>query len=113
MKTDRLWGFYKVLYANNKEVKVKELVVDPGKRLSMQRHANRSEFWFVVEGTASVYSINLSTDAELLGRYTKHESVWISQNEWHQLANETDSPLKIIEIQYGVDCEETDIERSE
>ena len=37
-------------------VKVKELTVEPGKRLSMQRHEERSEHWFVSEGTAHVYT---------------------------------------------------------
>jgi mannose-6-phosphate isomerase-like protein (cupin superfamily) len=37
----------------------------------------------------------------------------ISTNQWHQLSNETDVPLKLIEIQYGEFCEEADIERLE
>jgi mannose-6-phosphate isomerase-like protein (cupin superfamily) len=32
-------------------------------------------------------------------------------NQWHQLANESDKPCKVIEIQYGKDCLEDDIER--
>jgi mannose-6-phosphate isomerase-like protein (cupin superfamily) len=37
--------------------------------------------------------------------------VWISKGEWHQLVNETDRPLQLVEIQYGEDCVEEDIER--
>jgi D-beta-D-heptose 7-phosphate kinase/D-beta-D-heptose 1-phosphate adenosyltransferase len=110
-KTERDWGYYRVLHENGKEVKVKELTVDPGKYLSMQRHNNRLELWFVAEGTATVYTINSSSDEELDGVYNKFRSINIAANQWHRLANETDKPLKIIEIQYGEVCIEEDIER--
>ena len=110
-KTDRVWGYYRVLHEQGKEVKLKELTVDPGKCLSMQRHKDRGEHWFVAEGTATVYSLNRSTDVELKGTYDKFESLHISKTEWHQLCNEADVPLKIIEIQYGDNCIEDDIER--
>jgi len=110
-KTERQWGYYRVLHENGPEVKLKELIVEPGKRLSMQRHQKRAEHWFVSEGTASVYTINSSTDDELWGIFTKHQHIHINLNRWHQLANETDKPLKIIEIQYGENCVEEDIER--
>ena len=110
-KTERSWGYYRVLHENGKEVKVKELTVDPKQRLSMQRHNDRLELWFVAEGTATVYTINSSSDEELDGVYGKFRSINIAANQWHRLANETDKPLKIIEIQYGNECIEEDIER--
>lgn len=110
-KTERLWGYYRVLHENGPGVKVKELTVKPGERLSMQKHKERSEHWFVSEGTASVYTLNVSSDAELLGIYKQHQSLHIPNNTWHQLANETNKPLKIVEIQYGTNCVEEDIER--
>ena len=110
-KTSRAWGYYRVLHEQGKDVKVKELTVDSGKCLSMQRHKDRAEHWFVAEGTATVYSLNCSTDVELKGVYNKFDSLHISKTEWHQLCNETDDPLKIIEIQYGDNCIEDDIER--
>lgn len=110
-KTPRPWGYYRVLHEPNKNVKLKELTVEPGKSLSMQRHAQRSEFWFVSEGEATVYTLNRSTDAELVGKFGPHENLFISVNEWHQLCNESTADLKLIEIQYGNQCEEIDIER--
>jgi cytidyltransferase-like protein len=110
-KTERQWGYYRVLHKQGKEVKVKELTVEPGKCLSMQRHQDRAEHWFVSEGTATVYTIDSSTDVDLLGVYQKFDSLHISKTEWHQLCNETDKPLKIVEIQYGENCVEEDIER--
>jgi cytidyltransferase-like protein len=110
-KTERQWGYYRVLYEYDKHTKLKELTVLPGKTLSMQRHKDRAEFWFVGEGEATVYTMNISSDAELVGKYTKHQSLRISKQQWHMLANETNMPLKIIEIQYGENCIESDIER--
>ncbi len=111
-KTERNWGYYRVLHTNGKEVKLKELTVDPGQRLSMQRHSNRNEIWFIAEGTASLYYVDpKTTDVELSGHYNKFKTLFIPKNDWHQLANETSEPLKIIEIQYGDNCVEEDIER--
>ena len=110
-KTQRQWGYYRVLHENGNSVKVKELTVEPGKSLSMQRHNDRAEHWFVAEGRATVYGINVKSDYEVVGVYEQFHHVHIRRTEWHQLANETNMPLKLIEIQYGNNCIEEDIER--
>jgi len=111
-KTDRAWGYYRVLHEVGSCTKLKELTVNPKTCLSMQRHEHRAEFWFVAEGEATVYTVDPnSTEYDLLASPAKHQSTWIKLNEWHQLCNETDQPLKLIEIQYGNDCIEEDIER--
>jgi cytidyltransferase-like protein len=105
-KTIRPWGYYRILHNPNKNIKVKELTVDSGKCLTMQRHQNRAEFWFVAEGTATVkWDEHGHTTTKI------YQTEKIHQGEWHQLINNTDVPLKIIEIQYGTDCNESDIER--
>lgn len=109
-KTVRPWGYYRVLHESS-GVKVKELTVDPGAALSMQKHKDRAEFWLVSSGRATVYTLDSSTDMDLIGRYERHEYLHISTDEWHQLINEEPNPLKIVEIQYGDRCEEDDIER--
>jgi cytidyltransferase-like protein len=110
-KTKRPWGYYRVLHEQGKEVKVKELTVNPGQCLSMQRHQDRAEHWFIVEGKAEIYTLNRSTDQEFVGVFNKHQSLHIKQSEWHQICNPGDVPLKIVEIQYGTNCVEEDIER--
>ena len=109
-KTERPWGHYRVLH-EIPGTKVKELTVMPGQRLSMQRHQDRSEHWHVAQGTATVYTINRKSDQELLGEFTTHQHIHINRYEWHQLCNETDQPLRVVEIQYGPNCVEEDIER--
>ena len=111
-KTDRSWGYYRVLHEVENHVKLKELTVNPKTCLSMQRHDKRAEFWFVAEGEATVYTVDPnSTEYDIMASPVRHQSVWIELNEWHQLCNETDRPLKLIEIQYGENCVEEDIER--
>ena len=104
-KTERPWGYYRVLHTDGHETKVKELTVLPGKSLSMQRHSNRAEYWLVTQGIATIethtYTKNL----------LKHQECNIDKGSWHRLSNLGPEDLKIIEIQYGVSCDETDIER--
>ena len=110
IKTYKQWGYYKVLYKYENSLKVKELVVEPGKSLSYQRHFKRSEYWMVAQGTAT-----LNLENEFNGKYTEileeNDDVYIPVNTWHQLVNNTNDQIKIIEIQYGINCIEEDIER--
>jgi mannose-6-phosphate isomerase-like protein (cupin superfamily) len=92
-------------------MKVKELTVNPGKSLSMQRHQHRAEYWIVSEGQAAV---NRATPLDYQlppAMLDKHDQLHVAVQEWHQLTNPYDHPLKIVEIQYGEQCIEEDIER--
>lgn len=109
-KTERPWGYYRVLH-EVPGMKVKELTVDPGKSLSMQRHWFRSEYWIVHEGTAIVNSQTPNGYAlppKTLNKYNEHH---VPTLEWHQLTNPLSVPLRLVEIQYGERCVEEDIER--
>ena len=110
-KTTRAWGHYRVLHEVGANTKLKELTVAPKTCLSMQRHDQRAEFWFVAEGEAAIYTLDHSSDHDLVGHFGVHEHIWIAKNQWHMLCNETDQPIKLIEIQYGENCVEEDIER--
>jgi mannose-6-phosphate isomerase-like protein (cupin superfamily) len=92
-------------------MKVKELTVNPGQSLSMQRHWLRSEYWIVQDGSGVVNSQTPNGYAlppKFLGKYYEHH---VPMLEWHQLTNPSSVPLKIVEIQYGEQCVEEDIER--
>lgn len=110
-KTERPWGYYRVLHTDGHHTKVKELTVLPGQSLSMQRHSKRSEYWLISEGQADVKSRLTSGYALPTVKLSKHDSIDISKGDWHKLCNPYDVPCKIIEIQYGESCDETDIER--
>ena len=103
-KTERPWGYYRVLH-EAPGTKVKELTVMPGQTLSMQRHSSRAEYWQVSEGRCVVEGEKSQTSLET------HDSYTIPTNEWHRLYNPFDQPCRIVEIQYGPNCVEEDIER--
>ena len=105
-KDYRPWGWFESL-VNMPGYQVKRLHVYPGAALSLQSHQHRSEHWVVVSGTASVVR-----DDELLMLAT-NESVYIHVGQKHRLANETDAPLTIIEVQTGSYLGEDDIVRYE
>lgn len=109
-KTERSWGYYRVLHEVD-GTKVKELTINPKQSLSMQRHTHRAEHWHVTEGMCNV-------DCQMPGGYylpprtlSKHMTLDIPAGEWHQLTNPYDVPCKLVEIQYGPQCVEEDIER--
>ena len=111
-KTIRPWGYYRVLH-DIPGTKVKELTIEPGRTLSMQKHFKRNEYWLVSEGQCDVLSMmegGYSLPAQTL---TKHNSYKILQGEWHQLSNPYSEVCRIVEIQYGSICVEEDIERKE
>jgi len=109
-KTERPWGYYRVLH-EVPGMKVKELTINPGKSLSMQKHNHRSEYWIVSEGSARVGG-SLDSGYNLpITSLQKHDSYEVLQNTWHQLVNPYDKPCRIVEIQYGDKCNEDDIER--
>ena len=109
-KTARRWGYYRVLH-QVPGMKVKELTVDPGKSLSMQKHQHRSEYWIVSEGQCIVNSTLESGYALPPTHLSQHYDFQIQKGEWHQLTNPFDEPCRVVEIQYGDKCEEEDIER--
>jgi len=109
-KTEREWGHYRVIYQHD-GTKVKELTVMPGKSLTMQRHKFRAEHWHVVDGMCEV-GRKMDSGYTLPSRLlTKHQTVNIAEQEWHQLHNPYSSPCRLVEIQYGAYCDEDDIER--
>ena len=110
-KTERQWGYYRVLHEDGPHVKLKELTVDPGKSLSMQRHQYRAEHWFVTDGSAIVNTLDGDGNIVMRNFVIKNMQIYINRNEWHQLVNNTANPLKVIEIQFGEQCIEEDIER--
>lgn len=109
-KTERPWGYYRVLH-DVSGMKVKELTVNPGCSLSMQRHQHRAEYWIVSHGSCVVNSQMSGGYALPSTVLNEHSEFKIPVGEWHQLTNPFDAPCKIVEIQYGSECIEEDIER--
>jgi D-beta-D-heptose 7-phosphate kinase/D-beta-D-heptose 1-phosphate adenosyltransferase len=107
-KTERPWGWYRVL-DDKPGYKVKELVIEPGKRLSMQRHAMRAEHWYILKGKCDIVTDYFDS----VTKVTKYanESYVIEKDVWHQGQNNYNEDCHILEVQYGDQCVESDIER--
>jgi cytidyltransferase-like protein len=109
-RTIRPWGYYRVLH-EVAGTKVKELTVEPGQSLSMQRHADRAEQWLVTSGQAVVNSA-MDNGYSLPPKHLHtHDTYQVGVGDWHQLTNPFKEPCKLVEIQYGNRCVEEDIER--
>lgn len=106
IKDYRPWGWFESL-ANLPGYQVKRLHVYPGATLSLQSHEHRSEHWVVVDGTAT---IQIEDDIKSVA---SNESVYIHVGQKHRLANDTDAPLTVIEVQTGSYLGEDDIIRYE
>jgi mannose-6-phosphate isomerase-like protein (cupin superfamily) len=100
----RPWGTFTVL-DEGKNYKVKRLEILPGKRLSYQKHAQRSEHWIVVQGTAKV----TLDDRDL--RIRTGEAIDIGIGSAHRVENPGEELLVIIEVQRGTHLGEEDIVR--
>lgn len=112
--TERPWGWYESIdekcYGNNGN-KIKRILVHPGQRLSLQKHAQRAEHWVVVRGTAHI-TLG-SADGETLNEFdlTPGQHCDIAIGQIHRLSNLSSEPVEIIEVQMGAYLGEDDITR--
>lgn len=100
----RPWGHYSTI-DESERFKAKRIVVQPGAKLSLQKHHHRAEHWVVVKGTALVRC------GEKTFLLSENESTFIPLGQTHQLSNPGKIPLEIIEVQSGAYLGEDDIER--
>jgi len=87
--------------------KVKRIEVLPGKRLSYQKHSQRAEHWFVIEGTAKVTLDNRDV------LIAAGEAIDIPVGSAHRVENPGQEDLIFIEVQRGNYLGEDDIVRLE
>jgi mannose-6-phosphate isomerase len=105
-RADRPWGRYEVL-VDDTDHKVKQIVVKPGKRLSYQVHARRSEHWFIVRG-AGVVTL-AGRPVEVAAGCTVDVALGVS----HRIENTGLDDLVFVEVQHGEYFGEDDIVRLE
>jgi len=103
---ERPWGSYTVLQSEA-TFQVKKLVVNSGKRISLQSHKFRAEHWFIVSGRGT---------AELDGKEIEvgpEDSVDVPIGSKHRITCGMAEPLVFIEVQTGSSFAEDDIVRYE
>ncbi|MFI0471732.1 mannose-1-phosphate guanylyltransferase/mannose-6-phosphate isomerase [Halomonas sp. HMF6819] len=108
----RPWGNYRTMVLTN-SFQVKEIVVNPGAKLSLQMHHHRAEHWVVVKGTAKVTQGEGHGDLESLRSFilSEDQSTYIPLGTVHRLENPGVIPLHLIEVQTGSYLGEDDIVR--
>ncbi len=109
---ERIWGSFYNLFEDN-QVKVKELIVSPGKGMSFQKHFKRSEIWMVSKGSCIVNYSEDDPDNKKNIQLNMFDHYLVPVGNWHQITNPFDEACHLIEIQYGEACVEDDIERTE
>jgi cytidyltransferase-like protein len=109
---ERVWGYFYNLFEDDK-VKVKELIVAPGKGMSFQKHFKRSEIWMVSKGSCIINYSKDSPDNKKNIQLDQFDHYFVPVEDWHQITNPFEEACHLIEIQYGEECIEDDIERTE
>ncbi|MFC0266857.1 mannose-1-phosphate guanylyltransferase/mannose-6-phosphate isomerase [Kushneria aurantia] len=111
----RPWGWYRSM-VRGEGFQVKEIMVQPGEALSLQKHHHRAEHWVVVQGTARVtrgdrddHSMTSLTTTMV----AEDESIYLPLGTVHRLENPGRIALRLIEVQTGRYLEEDDIVRFE
>jgi len=105
-KVYRPWGYFDSLdFGNN--FQVKRLLINPGAKISLQKHTHRAEHWVVVKGLATI------TSGEKIIELKINQSTFIPKGTIHRVENKQNSPLEIIEVQTGSYLGEDDIIRIE
>ncbi|MGI9176049.1 MAG: phosphomannose isomerase type II C-terminal cupin domain [Rhodothermales bacterium] len=102
---NRPWGRWEE-YLNEPGYRVKRIIVNPGKRLSLQKHEYRSEHWAIARGTGQ---FTLNDDVR---RIQQGDALFIDTGDVHRIENDGEDYLIIIETQLGL-CLEDDIIRLE
>ena len=105
-KVYRPWGSYEGLDMGE-NFQVKRITVNPGAKLSLQKHHKRAEHWVVVSGTAQV-----TCDDKVFPLH-ENQSTFIPLGAKHRLENIGTEPLHLIEVQSGSYLGEDDIVRFE
>lgn len=103
-RNERPWGWYESI-SEAPGHKVKRIRVHPGQKLSLQKHSQRAEHWVVVLGQARV------TVGEREFDLLPGQNCDIAVGQVHRLANLTDQPVEIVEVQFGAYLGEDDIVR--
>lgn len=106
----RLWGSFYNLF-EEEHVKVKELIVHPGKAMGFQRHFKRNEIWMVSKGFCIVHYSKESICNKYSIKLNKYDYYHVPVGQWHQITNPSNDACHLIEIQYGEACIEEDIEK--
>lgn len=102
---ERPWGQFEQ-FVSNETVTVKIITVQPGHRLSLQRHDSRGEMWQLLDKPLDIQVDDRRWMAQ------PGETVWVPQGVLHRMGNSGTEPGRVLEVAFG-HFDEDDIERVE
>ena len=102
---ERPWGQFQQ-FVSNETVTVKIITVEPGHRLSLQKHEHRGEMWQILDGPIDI------TVGEREWLAQPGEMVWVPRGATHRMGNSGTRPGRLLEVAFG-HFDEGDIERLE
>lgn len=109
----RPWGSFRVLHQDPKAgYKVKELVLNPGQRISLQYHEHRAEGWVVVAGYGTAEIRGPGRRRNYHFRVLPADVTMVPPKAIHRLSAGPEG-LRVIETQVGTRLDEDDIVRLE
>ena len=101
---NRPWGMYTNLF-RGKNFLIKELIIYPKSKISLQKHNHRSEHWLIKQGNPEI-TLNNKKLIKHKGSY-----IYIPSKAKHRISNTSSKIIKIIEAQIGFKLSENDIVR--
>ena|SRR5689334_7682372 len=102
---ERPWGAFQQ-FVSNEQVTVKIITVQPGHRLSLQKHEHRGEMWQILDVPIDI----TVDDKQWLAQ--PGEMVWVPCGATHRMGNSGSEPGRLLEVAFG-HFDESDIERLE
>ncbi|MCK4944322.1 MAG: phosphomannose isomerase type II C-terminal cupin domain [Candidatus Aminicenantes bacterium] len=103
-KEKRPWGWFEILHEES-GLKIKRIMVEPGKRLSLQSHEKRSENWTIIKGRAIVTLDDREHNLSI------NQMIFIPRRARHRIENSGSSEMIFVEIQTGTYLGEDDLVR--
>ena len=100
---ERPWGEFQQ-FVSNEQVTVKIITVQPGHRLSLQKHDHRGEMWQVLDVPIDITVDDREWQAQA------GETVWVPRGATHRMGNSGERPGRLLEVAFGF-FDESDIER--
>ena len=102
---ERPWGQFQQ-FVSNETVTVKIITVQPGHRLSLQRHEHRGEMWQILDVPIDI------TVGDRQWQAQPGELIWVPWGAVHRMGNSGTAPGRLLEVGFG-HFDENDIERLE
>ena len=122
-RVKRPWGFFVKFVENADNITIKLISVSPGEALSLQRHKDRDQLYYVLDTNIDIVACvdDRSIDDTEVARQILHKAktfrgkpedmYFFERGVWHRAVATGDKPARYVEVAWGHN-DEKDIERA-